>query len=77
MSRQTLPVELRYLDTALTIRSGTELRRWTLKDFCVRNNVSIEELRERVRALYHLMEDLMHEEFEVLHNKVRPRSNEN
>ena len=27
----TLPGELAYLDTALGIASGTELRRWTLK----------------------------------------------
>lgn len=72
-SAQSLPVEIQYLDTALTIRSGTEIRRWTIKEFCPQNGLTVEQLRERVRALYRILEDLLHEEMAVLHDKVGHR----
>ena len=67
---QVLPVEIRYLDTALAIGSGTELRRWTLRVFCPSQGLAIEDLREKLRALLYITEDLPPGELDTLHKKV-------
>jgi hypothetical protein len=69
-SAQTLPLECQYLDKALTIDMGTELRRWTIKEFCPANGISVESLRARIRALYRLIEDLDHQEQDIIHQRV-------
>ena len=41
------------------------------RTFCVEAGISIEELRERVRGLTYLLQDLPHGEMAELNNKVR------
>jgi len=67
---QALPVELQYLDVALGVASGTELRRWSIKEFCPSKGLRMEELREKIRLFIRSVESLFIEDVGVLHKKV-------
>jgi len=56
-----LPCEVRFVDEALKIKSGTELRRFIVEEFCPREQVTPERLREGVRRLYQQMHNLQGE----------------
>ena len=53
-----LPCEVRFVDEALKIKSGTELRRFVVEEFCPREQVTPERLREGVRRLHQQMHNL-------------------
>lgn len=50
-----LPPELRFIEKALTIQGGTELRRYMIQDFCPQEGITPEGLREGMRRLYDQM----------------------
>ena len=56
-----LPCEVRFVDKALKIKSGTELRRFVVEEFCPREQVTPERLREGVRRLHQQMHNLQGE----------------
>ena len=56
-----LPCEVRFVDEALKIKSGTELRRFIVEEFCPREQITPERLREGVRRLYQQMHNLQGE----------------
>jgi len=53
-----LPTEIRFIEKALTIQGGTELRRFMLKDFCPQEGITPEGLREGLRRLYDQMTNM-------------------
>lgn len=46
-----LPVELRFLEEALSIKGGAALRNYVVKEFCPRENITPEALREKMARL--------------------------
>ena len=56
-----LPCEVRFVDEALKIKSGTELRRFIVDEFCPREQITPERLREGVRRLNQQMHNLQGE----------------
>jgi len=53
-----LPPEVRFIDRAITITGGTELRRFAVEEFCPTNNLDAASLREGIRRLLKQMENM-------------------
>eukprot|EP00591_Stephanopyxis_turris_P000676 CAMPEP_0195510334 /NCGR_PEP_ID=MMETSP0794_2-20130614/3008_1 /TAXON_ID=515487 /ORGANISM="Stephanopyxis turris, Strain CCMP 815" /LENGTH=581 /DNA_ID=CAMNT_0040637735 /DNA_START=268 /DNA_END=2011 /DNA_ORIENTATION=- len=53
-----LPVELRFIESALTINGGTSLRKFIIEDFCPKEDITPEALREGMRRFYQQMENM-------------------
>lgn len=65
-----LPYEVRFVEDALRIKSGSELRRYIIEDFCPREKTTPEELREGVRRLHQQLENLQIDPYGDLANVV-------
>lgn len=65
-----LPCEVRFVEDALRIKSGTALRRFIVEEFCPREQVTPERLREGVRRLYQQMHNLQVDPYGDLTNVV-------
>mmetsp|Transcript_8125 Transcript_8125/g.17584 ORF Transcript_8125/g.17584 Transcript_8125/m.17584 type:complete len:606 (-) Transcript_8125:143-1960(-) len=65
-----LPCEVRFIEDALRIKSGTELRRFIVEEFCPREQVTPERLREGVRRLYQQMHNLQVDPYGDLTNVI-------
>lgn len=53
-----LPVEVRFLEQALTIKGGTALRQFVVQDFCPAEGITPEGLREGLKRLYAQLENM-------------------
>ena len=53
-----LPVELRFIEKALTIKGGTELRRLIIQEFCPKEEITPEGLREGMRRFHQQMTNM-------------------
>ncbi|EEC51325.1 predicted protein [Phaeodactylum tricornutum CCAP 1055/1] len=53
-----LPVEIRFLESALTIKGGTALRKFIVEEFCPAEGISPEGLREGLRRLATQLENM-------------------
>jgi len=58
-----LPVELRYLEKATVIPSGTELRKFTVNEFCVEEDISLDGLIEGIKRFEVMLESMMVENY--------------
>ena len=65
-----LPCEVRFIEDALRIKSGTELRRFIVEEFCPHEQVTPELLREGVRRLYQQMHNLQVDPYGDLTNVI-------
>jgi len=53
-----LPVELRFLEAALSIKGGTALRKFTTNEFCPAEEITPEALREGIRRLVEQLDSM-------------------
>jgi hypothetical protein len=53
-----LPPEVRFIEQALSIKGGTPLRRFVVEEFCPKENISPEGLREGLRRLIAQLENM-------------------
>ena len=64
------PPEIRFLETALTIKGGTPLRKFMVEDFCPAENITPEGLREGMRRLYQQLDNMQTDPYGDLTNIV-------
>jgi hypothetical protein len=65
-----LPVELRFLETALSIQGGTALRKFMLDDFCPKEGITPEALREGMRRLLQQLDSMYLDPYADIRNTV-------
>lgn len=63
-----LPPELRFMEKALTVKSGTLLRKFMLDEFCPAEEITAEALREGMRRLYQQLENMQLDPYSDLTN---------
>ena len=65
-----LPVELRFLEAALTIQGGVALRRFITEEFCPREEITPEALREGMRRLLQQLDNMYLDPYADIRNVV-------
>lgn len=63
-----LPPEVRFVEAALQVQGGTALRKFMVEDFCVKEEVTPEALREGVRRLYQQFDNMQTDPYGDLTN---------
>merc|ERR1712048_313115 len=53
-----LPPEIRFLEESLKVKGGTALRKYMIEDFCPKEGITPEGLREGMRRLYQQMANM-------------------
>lgn len=65
-----LPVEIRFVEEALRIQTGTEMRKFAVDEFCPREGITAEGLREGVRRLAIQLDSMQIDPYGDLRNTV-------
>jgi hypothetical protein len=65
-----LPVELRFVEAALTIQGGAALRKFITDDFCPRESITPEALREGMRRLLQQLDSMYLDPYADIRNVV-------
>ena len=65
-----LPVEIRFLEAALSIQGGTALRKFIVDEFCPMEGVSPEGLREGMRRLVQQLDNMYMDPYSDIRNVV-------
>lgn len=65
-----LPVELRFLEQALLIPGGTPLRQFTTEEFCPKENITPEALREGLRRLSAQLDNMQIDPYGDIYNVI-------
>lgn len=65
-----LPVEVRFLEEALSVKGGAALRRFVVEDFCPREQVTPAALREGVRRLMLQLDSMYLDPYADIRNTV-------
>jgi hypothetical protein len=63
-----LPVELRFLEKALSIKGATPVRQFTTQEFCPQESISPEALREGLRRLMAQLENMQIDPYGDIYN---------
>lgn len=64
------PPEIRFLETALTIKGGTSLRKYMIEEFCPAEGITPEGLREGMRRFYEQLSNMQLDPYGDLTNVV-------
>jgi len=65
-----LPVEVRFIESALKVKDGTTLRKFVVEDFCPSEEITPSALREGVRRLYAQLENVQLDPYGDLKNTL-------
>lgn len=65
-----LPVEIRFLESALSIQGGTALRKFIVEDFCPAEGISPQGLREGMRRLVQQLDNMYMDPYSDIRNVV-------
>eukprot|EP00566_Odontella_aurita_P008542 CAMPEP_0113570576 /NCGR_PEP_ID=MMETSP0015_2-20120614/25056_1 /TAXON_ID=2838 /ORGANISM="Odontella" /LENGTH=647 /DNA_ID=CAMNT_0000473393 /DNA_START=8 /DNA_END=1951 /DNA_ORIENTATION=- /assembly_acc=CAM_ASM_000160 len=65
-----LPLEIKFVEEALRIQTGTEMRKFVVEDFCPREGCTPESLREGVRRLAVQLDSMQIDPYGDLRNTV-------
>jgi hypothetical protein len=65
-----LPVEIRFVEAALSIQGGTALRKFIVEDFCPTEGISPEGLREGMRRLVQQLDNMYMDPYTDIRNVV-------
>ena len=65
-----LPVEVRFLEAALSVKGGTALRKFILEDFCPKEGITPAGLREGVRRLMQQLDNMYLDPYGDIRNTV-------
>lgn len=65
-----LPVELRFIEVALTIQGGATLRKYIEEDFCPKEEITPEALREGMRRLLQQLDSMYLDPYADIRNVV-------
>ena len=71
----SLPPEMRFLDKAMIISGGTELRKFAIDEFCAKEGIQIEMLREGIRRLVCQLENMQPDPYGKLTRIISDLSN--